>query len=118
MNGEDVVFEEVVWKGDRCTGRESQFLPCQLGRFLALNHGILCMVQSIELLGSGGWPNKSGHMRAPEGPSSLKDIRDRHVREHLESYSDSYFTGKISREIVYEETLAWPTVRENQGHGT
>lgn len=24
MNGEDVVFEEVVWRGDGCTGKEVQ----------------------------------------------------------------------------------------------
>lgn len=57
-------------------------------------------------------------MREPEGPSSLGDIRDHHVREHLESHSDSYFVGKLSREIVYEEKLTCPTVQENQGHGS
>lgn len=136
--GEDVVFEEVVWRGDGCTGKEVQLpgkavlalsarpLPGPESRVIHSLRGRTLYscphsnstVHSIELLWSGGWQNKSRHMREPEGPSSLGDIRDHHVREHLESHSDSYFVGKLSREIVYEEKLTCPTVQENQGHGS
>lgn len=112
-NGEDVVFEEVAWRGDRCIGKEVQ-LPEKAvltlsarplagpeswviyslrGRTLYSCPHSNSTVHSVELLGSGGWQNKSRHMREPEGPFSLEDIRDHHVREHLESYSDS-FHGK------------------------